>query len=127
MKNWQHLSEQAWKVRDRAVLAAGGKTKVGCVVVDDQGNLGIGCNIQHVFRCDLHAEVVALGNLKALGGGRAVCVFIAAERERFTPCGPCVGWIMELGGPDCIVAFQSSPTATVQTYKACDLMPHYPA
>ena len=39
----------------------------------------------------------------AAGDGHAVTVFIAAERERFTPCGACLDWIFELGGAECVV------------------------
>ena len=37
----------------------------------------------------------------AAGGGKADVVFVAAERERFTPWGACLDWIFELGGEAC--------------------------
>lgn len=125
--NWKLLSETAWSVRGRAVLAPSGKTKVGCAAVDAEGVIGLGCNLQHVFRCDIHAEVGALSSMVAMGGSRAIAVLVVAEREKFVPCGHCMDWIMELGGPDCIVAFQPKRDAEIVKYKASEVMPHYPS
>lgn len=127
MINWNEMSKLAWQIRAHARLMPDGKTKVGCVAIDVSGIVGMGCNVQHKFRCDLHAEVVALGGMIALGGVKAVALLVVAEREKFTPCGACVGWIMELGGSDCVVGFQPAPGAEILMLKASDLMPHYPA
>ena len=55
----------------------------------------------------VHAEVNALTNMVSAGGGRAIAVLVASNRKQFTPCGGCLDWIFELGGPDTIVAFES--------------------
>jgi cytidine deaminase len=122
---WPQLSVAAWAARENAKLY--GKTKVGCAVLSQQENVYAGCNIEHRFRAhDVHAEVNALSSMQAAGDGHAVAVLIAARRDKFTPCGGCMDWIFELGGPATLVAFQSDPDAKVQILSAQDLMPHYP-
>src|SRR3982751_3188940 len=100
------LCAVAWTVRECAILI--GQTKVGCAVLGVNGSVYGGCNIEQRFRShDIHAEVNALGNMAAAGVKTCVAVLIVAERVKFTPCGACMDWIMQFGGPDCIVAFQS--------------------
>jgi cytidine deaminase len=74
----------------------------------------------------VHAEVNALSSMVAAGHSRAVAVVVASERERFTPCGACLDWIFELGGPECLVAFEAVPGKAETTYRADELMPFYP-
>jgi len=59
-------------------------------------------------------------------GERAKAILIVAERDRFTPCGGCMDWIMELAGQEAIVAFQSSPDGPFLVHTAKELMPYYP-
>lgn len=121
----QELETAAWKVRERSRVL--GRTKVGCAVLDDQGQISVGCNVEHQFRShDVHAEVNAIASLVAAGGTRLVAAFVVAERQNFTPCGGCLDWIFELGGPDCVVLCQSARGAQPARYRAADLMPHYP-
>lgn len=93
-----------------------------------EGGVFSGCNVEHRFRShDVHAEVNALTTMIAAGHSSARAVLIAAERNRFTPCGACLDWIFELGGDDCIVAFQGKRGAPVDALTAAELMPHYPS
>lgn len=86
-----------------------------------------GCNVEHRFRShDIHAEVNAIGGLVAAGSETLVAVFVAADRENFTPCGACLDWIFELGGANCTVFVQREPGSEPVVYMASDLMPHYP-
>lgn len=119
------LSHQAWSVRDRARVL--GATSVGCAALDETGKVFVGCNVEHRFRShDIHAETAAIAAMVSGGGTRLVAVFIAAERERFTPCGACLDWIFELGGPECVVLFKGHPDGNVSEFTAGELMPHYP-
>jgi cytidine deaminase len=94
---------------------------------DASGRIWLGCNVEYKFRShDIHAEVNAIGSLVAGGDQRLEAVFIAAERERFTPCGSCMDWIFELGGDSCLVAAQSSPGGQILVFSAGELMPFYP-
>lgn len=124
-KEWLRLADAAWQVRDRARVH--GKTSVGAAVLSVQGHIFAGCNVEHRFRShDVHAEVNALTTMASAGDGPAVAVVIASARERFTPCGGCLDWIFELGGPCCLVAFQGDPGGQLLTLRADELMPHYP-
>jgi cytidine deaminase len=100
---------------------------VGAAVLSAEGETFRGCNVEHQFRShDVHAEVNALSTMVAHGHRKALAILIASERDRFTPCGACLDWIFELGGADCLVAFQPSPTRKHTVYRADELMPHYP-
>ena len=119
------LSEAAWSVRGNARLH--GRTPVGCAVLSDDGQVFAGCNIEHRFRShDIHAEVNAISTLVAAGKNRLRAILIAAERDRFTPCGSCLDWIFELGGEDCLVLSEQFPGKPTHSHLARDLMPYYP-
>lgn len=123
---WDRLASVAWRARKNAHVH--GATRVGAAVLSAQQHVYVGCNVEHVFRShDVHAEVNALTTMAAAGDGPAVAILIAAERARFTPCGGCVDWIFELGGPHTLVAFQGRPNGPVDVLRANDLMPHYPS
>jgi cytidine deaminase len=128
------LCKVAWFARSQARLVhTAGGIRVGCAVLAEADDTGLssvfaGCNVEHHFRChDVHAEVNALTNMVVGGHGPATAVLIAAQRDKFTPCGGCLDWIIELSGPDCMVMFQNQPEGTIVTWRARELMPHYPA
>jgi len=111
----------AWHVRELAYVV--GVTRVGCAVLDEFGRIHAGCNVEHQFRShDVHAEVNAITNMVAAGGRRIIAIVIVAERERFTPCGACMDWIMQFGESDCPVHFQPARGAKLHSYTAsqCD-------
>lgn len=121
----KELASVAWSVRDNAYII--GKTRVGCAVLAKDGRIFAGCNVEHKFRShDVHAEVNAITSMVAGGTLECIAVIVAAERDRFTPCGACMDWIMQFGGPTCVVGFQKSPGAEIERYTAHDLMPFYP-
>jgi len=123
---WQQMSDAAWQAREGAYVH--GKTRVGAAVLTSDDRVFAGCNVEHIFRShDVHAEVNALGSMVAAGHTRSIAVLVVAERERFTPCGSCLDWIFELGGPMCIVGFQQMRNGPVEKLLAGELMPHYPA
>lgn len=122
---WEMLGERAWAARERAHIH--GRTRVGAAVLSAQKTIFTGCNVEHKFRShDVHAEVNALTTMVGAGEGPAVAIVIVAERERFTPCGSCLDWIFELGGPETLVAFQNAPGTEMQPLRADKLMPHFP-
>ncbi|MGC2237990.1 MAG: hypothetical protein WA584_17655 [Pyrinomonadaceae bacterium] len=119
------LAQAAWKVREKAYIL--GKTKVGAAAMCSDGNIFSGCNVEHCFRShDVHAEVNAITSMIAAGYTELVAIVIAAERERFTPCGSCMDWIYQFGGHTCLVAYQSKTDGDLTVYSAHDLMPFYP-
>jgi cytidine deaminase len=124
---WPQLIQAAWTVRENAKLY--GKTKVGAAVLSQTCNVYAGCNIEHRFRAhDVHAEVNALSSMQAAGDGPAVAVLIVAQRDKFTPCGGCMDWIFELGGPTTLVGFTNDRYlhGSPEVFSAAQLMPHYP-
>jgi len=87
----------------------------------------VGCNIEHRFRShDIHAEINAISSLVAGGGSYLRAVFIAAERQRFTPCGGCLDWIFEIGDEITHVFTQSTVDGAIVSHTAGELMPYYP-
>lgn len=122
---WGRMAEAAWKARDHARVH--GKTRVGASALASDGDVFAGCNVEHIFRShDVHAEVNALGSMVAAGRGPAQALLVVAERDRFTPCGSCLDWIFELGGPLCLVGFQRTIGGEIDVRRADELMPYYP-
>lgn len=122
---WDQLSDRAWQVREHAYLF--GKTKVGAAVLSESDKIYVGCNIEHVFRShDIHAEINVISTMVAQGENKFKAILIVAERHKFTPCGSCMDWIMQHGGPDCRVAYQNSKDGEIFEFSATELMPHYP-
>jgi len=120
-----HLFDHAWSVRDKAHVI--GPTRVGCAVLTAGGLIFEGCNVEHRFRShDVHAEVNAITTMVSSGHSLIRAVAIAAERDRFTPCGACMDWIMQFAAESCVVFAQSIPKGPIQRYTTHELMPHYP-
>jgi cytidine deaminase len=121
----QRLARKAWAVRRNAFVI--GNTKVGCALSSSSGNIYFGCNVEHKYRChDVHAEVNALTAMVAAGESSVEIIVIVAEREKFTPCGGCMDWIMQFGGKNAVVAFQNVEDGDFTVFTANELMPHYP-
>lgn len=121
----QELTEAAWRCRDRAYVL--GDTRVGAAVMASDGSVFVGCNVEHHFRShDIHAEVNAITSMVAAGRIQLTAIMIVADRELFTPCGACMDWIFQFGGPSCLVAYQSEKGGKIQKFQARDLMPYYP-
>jgi cytidine deaminase len=119
------LAEAAWLVRENAYVFGG--TKVGAALLTANGQIFVGCNVEHRYRShDVHAEVNAITTMAASGHKSFTTIIIAAERERFTPCGSCMDWIFQFGGPDCLVGYQTSRDGKLTTHSAAELMPFYP-
>lgn len=123
--DWKALSEVAWNARENAFIY--GKTKVGSACMSSDNQVFAGCNVEHIFRShDVHAEVNAITNMVASGNTKLLAILIVAEREYFTPCGACLDWIFQFGGPECKVGFQNKKENKIKLFRAKQLMPHYP-
>ena len=119
------LSSSAWAVREKSYIF--GDTKVGAAVLSASGKIYVGCNVEHQFRChDVHAEVNAVTNMVAAGEYDLVAVFVAAERERFTPCGSCMDWIFQFGKDSCVISYQAQIDGEITSYVFHEMMPYYP-
>jgi len=123
-ENWNEMATIAWNNRKHARIL--GKTKVGAAVLS-KGEIFGGCNIEHKFRShDIHSEISAISAMVSAGHKKLDAIVIVAEREKFTPCGGCLDWIFEFGGPTCQVGYQTKKDGTITTFTAKELMPHYP-
>jgi cytidine deaminase len=119
------LAVLAWDVRSRSRIL--GTTAVGCAVLGGGGGTWVGCNVEHRFRShDIHAETNAISSMIAGGEQLLVALVVVADRDRFTPCGACLDWVWEFGGPDCLVGVQNAKDGQLESLRADELMPHYP-
>lgn len=121
----KELAQEAWECRERSYTFSG--TKVGAAAMSSDGNIFVGCNVEHKFRShDVHAEVNAITSMVATGRTKLSAIMIVAEQELFTPCGACMDWIFQFGGPSCLVTYQSKKEGKIRKFQAMNLMPHYP-
>ncbi len=118
------LAERAWRAREHARIL--GTTAVGCAALGAGGGIWTGCNVEHRFRShDIHAETNTIGTMVADGEIHLVSLVVVADRDLFTPCGACLDWVWEFGGPDCVVGFENAQGHREQ-HLARELMPFYP-
>lgn len=78
------------------------KFNVGAALLDEQGRIHAGCNIENAaYPQGLCAEAVALGHLVLAGGQRITAVAVVGEGSGLvTPCGGCRQKLREFGGAD---------------------------
>jgi cytidine deaminase len=125
VEQMEALARAAWQARENAFTF--GHTKVGAAALSVDAEIFVGCNVEHRFRShDVHAEVNAITSMVTSGRTQLSAIVIAAERERFTPCGSCMDWIYQFGGPSCRVGYQSVPDGKIIVLSAEELMPYYP-
>ena len=93
------LLEAARTARGQA-YAPYSKFAVGAVLLDEQGRIHAGCNVENAaYPQGLCAEAVALGHLVLAGGQRIIAVAVVGEgAELVTPCGGCRQKIREFAG-----------------------------
>ena len=123
-ETWDQLSIAAWKNQKNARIL--GKTKVGSAVLSNDKIFG-GCNIEHQFRShDIHAEISSISSMISAGNKQLDAILVVSDRDNFTPCGGCLDWIFEFGGPKCLVGYQTKNEGKITIFEAQELMPHYP-
>jgi len=122
------LLDAATHVRENALVLTAAGTKVGAAVRGTDGYIYAGCNVEHRYRChDIHAEVNAIGAMVAAGCPKLAAILVVADKERFTPCGSCMDWIVQHAVSDNVsVVYHDITTGKEQVYKVCQLMPFYP-
>jgi cytidine deaminase len=78
--------------------------KVGAAVLDDQGHIHAGCNVENAaYPEGLCAEAAALSAMVLAGGTRAHAVLVVGNGGAgnwITPCGGCRQKLREFGSPD---------------------------
>lgn len=122
--DWRELVDAAWHAGTHAMAR---NTSVGAAVLAAGGQIYAGCNVEHKLRChDVHAEINALSSMVAGGGRQAIAVLVVSAGRRLTPCGGCMDWIFQLGGAQCLVAWQGARDDELAPLRADELMPYYP-
>jgi len=97
---------------------------VGAAVLDDQGRIHAGCNVENAaYPEGVCAEAGALSAMVLAGGRkvRAVAV-IGTGGAWITPCGGCRQKLREFGAPD-MPLFTGNATESGPTYTLAQLLP----
>ena len=100
----QALIDAARAVRARA-HAPYSRFAVGAAVVDEQGRIHAGCNVENAaYPQGWCAETSALAALVAAGGKRVMAVVVCGVADApVTPCGGCRQKLREFAADDCPV------------------------
>ena len=84
---------------------------VGVAILDENGKIHTGCNVETAAYKVLHAEEVAIGKLISRGAKKlSVLVVAASEDVPALPCGHCCQLISEFGTETRIVAVNARGT-----------------
>ena len=87
----EDLINAAKEARKHAYCAYSGFS-VGAAIVDDQGRLHVGCNVENAaYPLGNCAEAAAIASMVQEGGKRIVRIAVAGGRGKLGPCTPCGG------------------------------------
>jgi cytidine deaminase len=87
----QELIDAAVAVRDNAYCPYS-DFSVGAALVDDQGQIHIGCNVENAaFPQGNCAEASAIGAMVSMGGKAIVTIAVAGGVGELRSCAPCGG------------------------------------
>ena len=97
---------------------------VGAAIVDEQGNLHTGCNVENAaYPQGVCAEASAISAMIAAGGRRIKTIAIAGPGAHLcTPCGGCRQKIREFAAPDTPILI-AAPDTLVASYTLEQLLP----
>jgi cytidine deaminase len=101
------------------------KFKVGAAVLDEQGRIHAGCNVENAsYPQGWCAEASALAAMVSAGGRRVCAVaVVAVSRIPTTPCGGCRQKLAEFARDDCAV-FVAGPRGLQRRFTLGELLPH---
>ncbi len=118
------LIEAARQARAQA-YAPYSKFLVGAAVLDDQGRIHAGCNVENAaYPQGWCAEASALAAMVMAGGRRVVAVAVCAQApEPVTPCGGCRQKLREFAAGDCPV-WVADLQGLRGSYTMAELLPH---
>ncbi len=117
------LVQAARAVRANA-YAPYSKFAVGAAVLDEQGRIHAGCNVENAaYPQGWCAETSAIAALVAAGARRVLAVAVAGEAaDPVTPCGGCRQKIREFAADDCPV-WSADGSAVRARHTLGDLLP----
>ena len=121
----QDLIDKALRGRDRAYCEYSGY-KVGAALIDDLGNIHLGCNVENAaYPLGSCAEAAAIAAMVQSGGTRIARIAIAGGRDEIsacTPCGGCRQRIHEFADENTVITvFDDS--GECRDYSIADLLP----
>ena len=97
---------------------------VGAAVLDEQGRIWEGCNVENVsYPAGLCAERVAIGKM-VNGGGRKIAAIAVSTVDGGTPCGICLQTLLEFGDGEITEIFAVDEAHRSTKFKLRDLIPH---
>ena len=101
------------------------KFAVGAAVLDEQGRIHAGANVENAaYPQGWCAETSALAAMVAAGGRRVLAVAVCAEAdEPVTPCGGCRQKLREFAADDCPI-FIADMSAQRALHTLGQLLPH---
>lgn len=119
----QRLLEAASTARD-AAYAPYSRFKVGAALLDEQGRIHTGCNVENAaYPQGTCAEAGALSALVLAGGRRLQAVLVVGQADQpVTPCGGCRQKLREFGAPD-VPVWVADPTGLRACYTIGQLLP----
>lgn len=102
--------------------------RVGAAVLDDQGHVHAGCNVENAaYPEGLCAEAAALAAMVLAGSTRALVVLVVGSGGEtgagwVTPCGGCRQKLREFGNPDLLIV-SANEVAVGPSYTLQALLP----
>ena len=121
----QALLLAARQARDNAYAPYSGYP-VGAAVLDEQGRIHAGCNVENAaYPEGLCAEAAALSAMVLAGGRQVRAVLVVGsggDGSWITPCGGCRQKLREFGAPDLIIQ-SANETALGPRHSLSDLLP----
>lgn len=120
----QQLLKAAMDARQRA-YAPYSKYLVGAAVLDEQGRIHAGCNIENAaYPQGWCAETTALGHMIMAGGRIARAVMVTgAGSEIITPCGGCRQKLREFAQPADLIVIAGDSTGVRAHWTLEQLLP----
>ena len=123
----QDLLAAARRARAQAYAPYSGY-RVGAAVLDDQGRIHAGCNVENAaYPEGLCAEAAALAAMVLVGSTRALAVLVVGSGGEggagwISPCGGCRQKLREFGGPDLLIVSANDLT-TGPSFTLAQLLP----
>jgi cytidine deaminase len=116
---------EAARAARAAAYAPYSKFAVGAAVLDEQGRIHAGCNVENAaYPQGWCAEASAIAAMVLAGGRRIMAVAVCAVApEPVTPCGGCRQKLREFAADDCPV-WVADMTAQRGAYTLGELLPH---
>ena len=119
---------QAARAAQRMAYAPYSRYQVGAAVLDEQGRIHAGCNVENAaYPEGVCAEASALSAMVLAGSTRARAVLVVGNGGKnhsawTTPCGGCRQKLREFGAPDMSVLCANDQT-TGPSYTLAQLLP----